>query len=525
MGRANPLWSAPQRAVVTGLVGALLIVALPGAYAAPTLKKPASQAELLSVLEKMNARLDQLEKRNAELERQLTAPRSATTKDIEQRVQTLEQEQIKLGKGLDSDRISEKEPELTARLKGVEMDVMSMKKAASTIDALEGLSATASLTTVAQKASGLPQGTVDHNSHLGYRADVTVTLPLPTHGDIEQKLFGHFRIGQGGGLNTPFANLGGFASAVNAVAFGVSGAPADDSTALLGEAWYQATIPLPFGGFQPQSKETLELTFGKMDFFSFFDQNSLAGDESRQFLNSVFVHNPLLDAGGQVGVDANGFQPGFVAAYLNNSERPESWRLSLGFFDTERGANYQRLISSPLVIAQAEYSPQLFMGQTGNYRAYVWRNGKGSDFDGGTPAHGGWGMSADQKLGNGIALFGRYGKQTSGRVRFNQALTLGGEIEGGLWDRGGDALGVALGWLRSSQEFRAAGGTGDLIGDGTGVFTYTPTGAEKVAEMYYRFPLTKNFELTPDLQFVRNLGANPAARTARVLGLRAQIAY
>ncbi len=178
MGRANPLWSAPQRAVVTGLVGALLIVALPGAYAAPTLKKPASQAELLSVLEKMNARLDQLEKRNAELERQLTAPRSATTKDIEQRVQTLEQEQIKLGKGLDSDRISEKEPELTARLKGVEMDVMSMKKAASTIDALEGLSATASLTTVAQKASGLPQGTVDHNSHLGYRADVTQFVPI-----------------------------------------------------------------------------------------------------------------------------------------------------------------------------------------------------------------------------------------------------------------------------------------------------------------------------------------------------------
>ena len=142
-------------------------------------------------------------------------------------------------------------------------------------------------------------------------------------------------------MNAPFAGLGYFASAPNAVAFRASGSNPDDSVAILGQAWYQAAIPLPFGGFKPYSRETLELTFGKMDIFGFFDQNTAAGDESRQFLNSVFVHNPLLDAGGEVGVDANGFQPGFVASYVNARDKMQPWRLSFGVFGAgERGANY-----------------------------------------------------------------------------------------------------------------------------------------------------------------------------------------
>jgi hypothetical protein len=312
---------------------------------------------------------------------------------------------------------------------------------------------------------------------------------------------------------------------VNGLAFRTSGAPADDSTPVLAEAWYQASIPLPYGGFTPQSKEKLELTIGKMDFFGFFDQNSVAGDESRQFLNSIFVHNPLLDAGGQVGMDANGFQPGFVASYLNRTQTPESWRVSMGAFGTSQGANYQRFVSSPLIVAQAEYAPRMLMGQAGNYRAYLWRNGNGGNFDTGRASHSGWGLSADQRVHENLALFGRYGKQIKGRVRFDQGLTLGGELNGGLWRRGGDAVGLAFGWLRASAEFRNAGGTGDLAGDGTGIFAYAPSGTEQVVEMYYRYPLTRQFELSPDLQVIRRMGANPAAKTSSVLGLRAQIAY
>lgn len=70
---------------------------------------------------------------------------------------------------------------------------------------------------------------------------------------------------------------------------------------------------------------------------SLSDQNA-AGDEAKQFLNSVFVHNPLLDAGRETGVDANGFQPGFVASYLNHVDKARPWRLSMGVSVPVNGA-------------------------------------------------------------------------------------------------------------------------------------------------------------------------------------------
>ena len=498
------------------LAAAALFAALP-AHAAPT------EAELVRLIQKLGERVDRLEKRNAELEQQ-QAGRAKTPADLEQRVQSLEQAQEQVTQGLESENVSQYEPELTSRLKAVETDVLGMKKSAKTVEALEGLKAGVSLTTVAQMPSGLPTGTTDGSSQLNYRADVTAELPLEPIGDIDHKLFAHFRMGQGLGLNSPFANLGAFASAPNAVAFRASGANPDDSVAILGQAWYQAAIPLPFGGFKPRSRQTLELTFGKMDIFGFFDQNAAANDESKQFLSSIFVHNPLLDAGGQIGVDANGFQPGFVASYLNETRKPETWRLSLGVFGTHQGANYQRFFSSPLVMAQAETSLK-FSGLTGNYRIYAWSQGQGSELDGSTAKQVGWGISADQRLGDGMTLFGRYGQMARGQVPFDRALTLGAEFNGSYWNRGADAIGIAGGWLQASDDYRAAGGSGDLDGDGTPDFSFIPGGAEKVAELYYRYRISPQFEVSPDFQYVWRMGGNPGAGNVSVLGLRAQLSY
>jgi high affinity Mn2+ porin len=480
--------------------------------------------DTLRLLEKMNARLEQLEKRNAALEQQLN---SRPAPALEERVRSLEETQAKVAGGLDSDAISENEPELTYRLKAIEKEALAVKKAAKKIDALDGLKAGMSLTTVAQRPYGLPAGTANGNSQLNYRADVTVELPLAPIGDTEHKIFAHVRIGQGQGLNAPMSALGAFASAPNAVAFRASGASPDDSVAILGQAWYQASIPLPFGGFKPRSRERLELTFGKMDLFGFFDQNVAAGDESRQFLNSAFVHNPLLDAGGQIGVDANGFQPGFVASYLDETSKPETWRLSLGVFGSgPKGSNYQRSLTSPLIMAQAETSLKSFGGLTGNYRVYAWQRSKGLELDGtSTAQHAGGGLSVDQKVGDGLTLFGRYGQQISGQVRFDRALTLGGEINGSYWSRGGDSLGIASGLLHASDAFRTAGGLGDLDGDGVADFVYAPSGSEKLAELYYRYRISKQFELSPNFQYIARLGGNPDAASVKILGLRAQLAF
>ena len=494
--------------------------------AVPAFAAPARD-ETLRLLETMNARLEQLEQRNAVLEKQLKTNALQTRTVFEERLKTLEDSQAKVTQGLDSENISEKEPELTYRLKAIEKDALSVKKAAKKIDALDGLKAGVSLTTIVQHPSGLPQGTTDGNSQLNYRADVTVELPLTPMGDIDHKIFAHFRLGQGQGLNAQMSALGTFASAPNAVAFRASGASPDDSVAILGQAWYQASIALPFGGFKPRSREKLELTFGKMDLFGFFDQNAAAGDEGRQFLNSAFVHNPLLDAGGQIGVDANGFQPGFVASYLNETSKPETWRLSFGVFGTgPKGSNYQRSLSSPLLMAQAETSLKFFGGLTGNYRAYAWQRSKGLELDGVTDArHSGWGLSADQKIGDSVTLFGRYGQQIQGKVRFDRALTLGGEIKGAYWSRGGDSLGIATGWLHASNEFRTQGSQVDVDGDGVVDFSYAPSGSEKLVEIYYRYRISKQFELSPNFQYLARLGGNPDAASVKILGLRAQLAF
>lgn len=469
-----------------------------------------------AMLEKLAARMEKLEARNAELEKQ---------------VKELKGESQAIAAGLDSPRLSDSEPELTVRLKAVEKDQLNMKKAAKIAEGLEGIKVSASLATVAQKAYGLPDGVENGTSQLNYRADVSVELPLAPVGDIDHKLFAHLRMGQGLGLNAAFSNLGHFASAPNALAFRASGSSPDDSVTILGQAWYQASIPLPFLGFKPYSRETLELTFGKMDIFGFFDQNAGAGDESKQFLNSVFVHNPLLDAAGEVGVDANGFQPGFVASYLNWFDKPQPWRVSVGLFGAgDRGSNYQRSLSSPLLMVQAEKQLR-FDGLLGNYRVYGWNRSQGTDFDGTQAKHTGIGISIDQRVGDGVTLFARYGKLIKGELPFNQAFTAGAEFSGSYWGRAADAIGIAGAWLQSGKGYRAAGGSGCAGGFDandqciSGAFTYLPQGAEKLAEVYYRYRISPQFQISPDFQYVANGGGNADAKSVKVFALRANIAY
>lgn len=469
-----------------------------------------SQADLARLLEKLNQRMERLEQRNAELERELRESKKqqqiAPATNVEKRLQALEQQQDAVAKGLESDTISEKEPELTSRVKALEAQTASMRPAASKIDALDGVSAGFSLTTVAQK----PSHSSGIGSQLNYRADAVVSVPLQPVGDVEHKVFAHFRLGQGSGLNA-LPTL----SKPNATAFQLgAGLGPDDSVALLAEAWYQADIPLPFGGYKPQSKETLEVTFGKMDPFGFFDQNAVAGDEARQFLNVAFVHNPLLDAGGDIGVDANGFTPGFRLSYANATQGPENWRVSMGLFGAgDKGSNYQRSLSAPLVMLQAETEQRILGGLAGNYRVYAWSNPRAAHFDesiAGPERHTGWGISADQRLGDGMTLFGRYGHQIDGNVRFDRALTLGTELNGSYWSRGGDVLGLAAGWLRTSPEYRSFASVGD---------------SERVAELYYRYRISKQFELSPSFQYIGRPGGDATADAIKILALRAQLSY
>jgi hypothetical protein len=445
---------------------------------------------------------------------------------LKERVRRLEDDKASIEAALAQERISEQEPEFVTRIKAVEFQALSMQKQARTVEALEGVSASAALSLVAQSANG--GSTIDRSgeSQLNYRADVSVNLPGGEIGNAEGNLFAHFRMGQGDGLTRILPTFSG----VNATGFHVQGVREDDDASiLLAQAWYQLDVPLPIGGFKSNSRQTLTVNVGKMDPFLFFDQNAIADDETTRFLGTAFVHNPLLDAGGDIGVDAFGFTPGLRIGYRNETQRPLSWGASLGVFGAGTGAVYVDTFDKPFAIAQLESTQRFFGGLEGNYRLYAWHNAQAvpyaNESDASVETHAGWGISADQRVTESMTLFVRYGQELKGRVRFDRAATIGAQIDGSAWHRGADALGLAVGVLRTGADFRRDAPALDADGDGNADFGYQPTRSERVAEVYYRYRVNPQFELSPDIQFIQKPAADPDARDIVVFGLRAQFTF
>lgn len=256
-----------------------------------------------------------------------------------------------------------------------------------------------------------------------------------------------------------------------------------------------------------------------MDLFGFFDQNAAAADEGAQFLNNAFVHNPLLDSGGDIGADAYGFAPGVRLAYTAVGDGRAQWGASLGVFAAGAGASFSGGFGRPLVIAQLDWSPLQINGEPrGSYRVYAWTNGRTTGIDGARQRHGGVGVSIDQRIGAAWNLFGRAGRRTSGDGSFDRAVTLGAEHGGRTWGRGGDAAGVAVGWLKTSSAWRDATADASLTG-------HAANGAERIAELYYRMKLNEHLALSPDFQLIQRPGGDASARTVRALGLRATAAF
>jgi len=449
-----------------------------------------------------------------------TAALRAELKRLADRIEALEKQNKEMESALATDRLSEREPEVVTRLKAVEFQTLSMQKQARQIEYLEGISVGASLTGVLQEvgAGGTASGVGETRAN--YRGDVSVTLPGGEMGDTEGAIFTQVRFGQGNGVGLKPT----FTSSANSTAFEKASTPADDSFAILAQAWYQLKIPFVGDGSKANAREHVHVTVGKIDPFVFFDQNAAADDESARFMNNVFVHNPLLDSGGGTGADAYGFAPGAILQYVNEKEKGAEWVLSAGVFASGGGANFTASPSRPFVILQAETNARINY-LPGTYRAYLWNNGRGTGWDGLTKSHSGIGFSANQKVTDELTLFARYGHQFAGKVRFDRALTVGGELDGSGWGRGADGVGAALGIARASASYRYDASVVDADADGVPDLGYLPSGSEKQFELYYRYKLNSHVELTPDLQLISRPNANGAAKEIQVVGLRARIGF
>ncbi len=433
----------------------LLALALASLMAPPALAATDNDALMLE-LQRLAQRVEQLEAANRKLEAQVAPARTEA---------------------------------LAARVEDVENEVVAIRKQPTPFPALEGISAGASLVMVAQSADG-DAG----KGQMTARADVEVELPMGSIGEAEGKLFAHLRAGDGDGIDT-----GAFATS-NATAFNLP-------QPVLMQAWYQLDVPV---GGASGDLGRVEMTVGKIDPFGFFDGNNIADDESEQFLNLAFIHNPLLDAGGDIGVGEHGASPGLRVAYVSDINGGNNLTAALGLFGAGDGANFADSFDKPLAIGQIEYAGKIFGGLAGAYRLYGWSNGSGESFAGDRQRHSGLGVSIDQQVTEHASLFTRIGKSTDGDVAFDRALTLGAELAGGAWGRADDRLGVAYGWLDSSRAYRDDTGFDD---------------AESHFEVYYKWQLNEHIALTPDIQWIRNPAGDGQADDVTVIGLRAKAAF
>ena len=467
----------------------------------------ADAAALLTEIRRLADRIDKLE-RNRDRDERLE---SAQATDA--RVKALEAAPAQNEWSLASNGISEQEPDLVTRLKAVEAESLDRPKQTTLFEAVAGVELGASLTGVVQQVNpgGAAEG--ERDSRANYRGDVTITLPGGSIGDVEGKIFTHLRFGQGRGVTLRPT----FISTPNTTAFQAAAGPSD-AYAIVAEAWYQLTVPLPLGGFKPQSHDRIEITAGKMDPFVFFDQNAAADDETVRFMNNAFVHNPLLDSGGDIGADKYGFTPGVRIAYVSETDMPDSWGVSLGVFGSGPSADFTGSLGDPFIIAQLETTRRFFAGQPGTYRVYAWRNGRAADFAHATERHSGWGVSADQHVGDAVTLFTRFGSELHGNVRFDRALAAGTEFGGAHWGRAVDGLGIAAAFLRTGNAYRDATANGTLAG-------YAASGTERTVELYYRFHVNDHFDVTPDVQWIQRPGGDGSAPHVFVGGVRARVGF
>ena len=112
------------------------------------------------------------------------AQMKALLEQLATRVHALEARNSELEKALETERLSEREPEIATRLKALEARTQAMDAPVKRMDALEGIQVEGSITAVGQAtgAGGTASGRRERRTN--YRGDVEVTLPGGTWGDM-----------------------------------------------------------------------------------------------------------------------------------------------------------------------------------------------------------------------------------------------------------------------------------------------------------------------------------------------------
>lgn len=261
---------------------------------------------------------------------------------------------------------------------------------------------------------------------------------------------------------------------------GVAGSTGD--TVRFREAWVEHAA----------FNDRLVLTAGKIDMSNYFDSNAVANDENGQFLAGAFVHSAVLP------FPANG--PG---ARLE-AKLTESVTFGLGYgsgdADSEDSSDSADIFDHGFGIAELAYKCKA--GELeGNYRAYASLDGSNPDTKKGVA----FGVSLDQQITDKLTLFARYGQSNEDVYELKQAWSAGGQYAGLIPNRNDDVLGFAYGQIQAIA---------DVAGS-----------QEKLAEVYYKYKVNEQIEVSPVLQYLINPAGDSSRDNVVALALRTQISF
>lgn len=206
------------------------------------------------------------------------------------------------------------------------------------------------------------------------------------------------------------------------------------------ELWYSHK-------FELQKDVSLKFTAGIIDSTAFIDDNAYANDELTQFMNEALVNNPLAnlptyDIGGVVEFEWDKFNLRLVGIRSKNENEEMEIR------------NYN------WIGAQIRYKLETPIGE-GNYRVYAYTTNK--RFENWSAdayrALKGVGVSFDQQVIKDIlGAFFRAGWQSDlARIDYNRMLSGGLNLNGSIWGRKDDEVGIGYAYLKSpskNEEFK-----------------------------------------------------------------------
>jgi high affinity Mn2+ porin len=292
------------------------------------------------------------------------------------------------------------------------------------------------------------------------------------------------------------------------------------------------------GGRQPLKR--LTIIVGKISMTDFFDNNTYSHDPRTQFMNWALMSNGAWD----YPANTRGYTWGVITEL---SLSPWAFRLSGAMVPTEANmsemdgniaqANSETIEIERLYELGTQHGVIRTLGyyteaRMGSY-AQTLQLPQGQIDIVNTREYGrtkyGFGINIEHAFSENVGLAIRAGwndgaAETWMFTEIDRTISTALLLDGSLWHRKGDNLGVALllnGISQDHKDYLKAGGYGFIIGDGA--LNYTP---EFITELFYAFSLPEfHLSLTPDYQFVLHPAYNADRGPVHVFGMRAHVAF